>query len=63
MHKSVKQKYLVPCEMLWTISLFAAASPEKPECPVSAVLSLAHGCHGAFKFGPIFFTELPSGFA
>lgn len=41
------------CEMLWTTPLFSAASPEKPECAVSAVLSLAHGCHGAFKFGPI----------
>lgn len=53
MHKYAKQKCLAPCEILWSTPLFPAVSPEKPECPVSAVLSLAHGCRGAFKFGPI----------
>lgn len=40
--------------MLWTIPLFAAASPKKPECPVSAVLSLTYEYRVTFKFGPIF---------
>lgn len=34
-------------------TVFPAAATEKHECPVSAVLSLADGCHGVFELGSI----------